>query len=88
MGMKPQQYAVIRDAAKLRAQRRTVGKTLRQVARDVGRPTGYSFLHGLETRRRTTCTPEFAWRLAIALQIPPHSFDDYFELHGVDARVA
>lgn len=86
------QYAVVRDAEKLRRQRLHAGMTFRHLAAAVGSANSWSSLRRLEIPvaqgGRHTLSVDRAIRIAFALGIPAHSIEDYFEFHGVDTRAA
>jgi hypothetical protein len=90
--MASSQYASVRSASKLRAQRLHTGMTFRDLAAAIGSPNSWSSLRRLEIPAdrggRHTLSVERAIRIAFAVGIPAHAIEDYFEFHGVDARAA
>ena len=72
-----EQYARVRDAARLRELRERRGFSLRDVAALLHAPNSYTFLGRLERGITATCTVELADRWA---QVLGKEFADLFEL--------
>lgn len=78
-----QRYAEVVSHDDLKTARVELGLSLRELAARIDRPAAFTFIGRLERGVTKTLTPELAYALLTALEIPPTRMHHYFRFHGI-----